>query len=250
MRPKTAIEQLGYSPQEAAIYLAALELGTASATDIAKKAHLPRSSANLIIAALNKKGLMTAYLQRKRKVWSAENPERLLAALKEREAAFTLALPEISTLRQSDDAKLKIRAYRGVDEIRQIMNDMIDAKQHISTLLAYDRWLNLMGTAYWDDFTEIRYRHYLRMRALTPKSKEATELKQKDGEALRITQFLPAAIEVNNATFLYANKTAIISLHKKAPFGILIEDDDIHHSMEVLFESLWHQSGGVTPPAP
>ena len=70
-------------------------------------------------------------------------------------------------------------------------------------------------------------------------------MKQKDGEELRTTQFLPAATEINDCTFVYANKIAIISLNKKAPFGIVIEDEDIHHSMEVLFESLWHQSGGV-----
>jgi hypothetical protein len=38
---------------------------------------------------------------------------------------------------------------------------------------------------------------------------------------------------------------AIISLNKKRPVGILIEDQDIRHTMEVLFESLWHQSGGA-----
>jgi len=245
MRPKTIIEQLGYSPSEAAIYLAALELGGSTATDIAKKARIPRTSANLIIAALNKKGLMTAYIQRKRKIWSAENPEKLLATLKEREAAFTEALPRLQSLRHDNAAQPKIRAYTGVDEIHQIMNDIIDSKQHISALLAWDEWLGVIGMPFMEDFIEKRYRHYLRIRVLTPKSKEAAVLKQKDGEELRATQFLPASIEVNNCTFIYANKTAIISLNKKMPFGIVIEDDDIHHSMEVLFESLWHQSGGV-----
>ena len=77
MKTRTVIEQLGYSPAEASVYLAALELGASSATDIAKKARIPRTSVNLIIAALNKKGLISAYIQRKRKIWSAENPEKL-----------------------------------------------------------------------------------------------------------------------------------------------------------------------------
>ena len=245
MRIKTIIEQLGYSPQEALVYLAALELGGSTATDIAKKARIPRTSANLIITALNKKGLMTAYIQRKRKIWSAENPERLLVALKEREAALTLALPTLQSLRHDSAAKPKIRAYTGIDEIHQIMNDILDSKQHISALLAWDEWLELLGGSYMEDFIEKRYRHYLRIRVLTPKSKEAVILKQKDGEELRVTQFLPAAIAVNNCTFIYANKVAIVSLNKNMPSGILIEDGDAHHTMEVLFESLWRQSGGV-----
>ena len=245
MRTKTVIEQLGYSPAEASVYLAALELGGSTATDIAKKARIPRTSVTLIIAALNKKGLMSAYIQRKRKIWSAENPEKLLAALKEREAAFEAALPALQSLRHDPAAQPTIRAYTGVDEIHRIMDDMLNAKQHISALLSWDDWLGLLGAPYLEDFIGERYRHYLRIRVLTPKSKEAMILKQKDGEELRTTQFLPAAMEIGNCTFIYANKVAIISLNKKAPFGIVIEDEDIHHSMEVLFESLWHQSGGV-----
>jgi hypothetical protein len=66
-----------------------------------------------------------------------------------------------------------------------------------------------------------------------------------DGEELRTTQFLPSSIAINNCNFIYANKVAIISLNKKRPVGILIEDEDIHHTMEILFESVWRESGGV-----
>ena len=75
------------------------------------------------------------------------------------------------------------------------MDDILDTKQHISALLPWDGWLGLLGTPYLEDFIEKRYRHYLRIRVLTPKSKEAAALKQKDGEELRTTQFLPAATE-------------------------------------------------------
>jgi sugar-specific transcriptional regulator TrmB len=245
MHLKSVIEQLGYSPQETAVYLAALELGGSTTTDIAAKARLPRTTVNLIINSLNKKGLMNAYIQRKRKIWAAENPERLMITVKEREAALKLVLPELQSLRHDTGVKPTVRAYGGVEEIRQIMNDILEAKHHISAILSWDEWLNLLGKTYMEDFIENRYRQYLRIRILTPKSKAAMALKQKDGEELRTTQFLPSSIEINNCNFIYANKIAVISLNKKRPVGILIEDQDIHHTMEVLFESLWRQSGGV-----
>lgn len=245
MHIKGVIEQLGYSSHEAAVYLAALELGGSTATDIAAKAHLPRTTVNLIINSLNKKGLMNAYIQRKRKIWAAENPERLLITLKEREAALKLVLPELQSLRHDTGVKPTVRAYSGVEEIRQIMNDILEAKHNISAILSWDEWKALLGEAYMDDFIETRYRQYLRIRILTPKSKSAAALKARDGEELRTTQFLPSSVEINNCNFIYANKVAIISLNKKRPVGILIEDQDIHHTMEVLFESMWRQSGGV-----
>lgn len=243
MHIKAVIEQLGYSPQEAAVYLAALELGGSTATDIAAKARLPRTTVNLLINSLNKKGLMNAYIHRKRKIWAAENPERMMITIKEREAALKLVLPELQSLRHDTGVKPTVRTYGGAEEIKQIMNDILESKHHISAILSWDEWKELLGEAYMDDFIETRYRQYLRIRLLTPKSKTAMALKARDGEELRVTQFLPSSITINNCNFIYANKVAIISLNKKRPVGILIEDEDIHHTMEVMFESLWNQSG-------
>jgi sugar-specific transcriptional regulator TrmB len=244
MNLRTAIEQLGYSPQEVTVYLAALELGGSTVTEIAAKAKLPRTTVNLVIHSLQKRGLMNAYLKRRRKILTAENPERLMTALKENEATLAMVLPELHSLRRDMEAKSTVRTYNGPQEIRQIMNDMLESKHHISAMLSWDDWTELMGKSYMEDFIETRYRHYLRIRLLAPKTKNALTLKQKDSQELRVTQFLPELVTITNANFIYANKVAIISLNKKKPMGILIEDEDIHHTMEILFENLWRQSGG------
>jgi sugar-specific transcriptional regulator TrmB len=245
MHLRAVVEQLGYSPHEVAVYLAALELGGSTVTEIATKAKLPRTTANLVIRSLQKKGLMNAFLAKRRKVWAAENPERLLIALKESEAALKIVLPELQSLRHETGVKPTVRTYGGAAEIRQIMNDIIESKHHISAILAYEDWVELLGKSYLENFIETRYRHYLRLRLLTPRSKTAIALKQKDSGELRLTQFLPESMSITNANFIYADKVAIISLNKKRPVGILIEDADIHHTMEILFENLWRQSGGA-----
>jgi HTH-type transcriptional regulator, sugar sensing transcriptional regulator len=246
MHLRAVIEQLGYSPHETTVYLAALELGGSTVTEIAAEAKLPRTTVNLVIRSLQKRGLMNAYLKQRRKIWAAENPEKLMIALKESEAALKIVLPELQSLRHDTGVKPTVRTYGGAQEIKQIMNDILESKHHISAMLSWDDWSDLLGKSYLEDFIENRYRHYLRIRLLTPKSKTAVALKQKDSQEMRITQFLPESIAITNANFIYANKVAIISLNKKRPVGILIEDEDIHHTMEVLFESLWGQSGGQT----
>jgi sugar-specific transcriptional regulator TrmB len=244
MHLRAVIEQLGYSPHEVSVYLAALELGGSTATEIAAKARLPRTTVNSIVATLQKKGLMNAYLQRKRRVWAAENPEKFLITLKESEAALKVVLPELQSLRHDTGVKPTVRTYGGAGEIKQIMNDIVESKHNVSAILSWDDWTELLGKPYLEDFIETRCRHYLKIRLITPKTKMSLALRQKDGQELRTTQFLPASIAVNNSNFIYANKVAIISLNKKRPVGILIEDEDIHHTMEILFESLWKQSGG------
>ena len=244
MHLRTVIEQLGYSPHETSVYLAALELGPSTATDIANKAALPRTTVNLVIKSLHEKGLLNAFLRRRSKLWSAENPERLVISLHESEAALKTILPELQSLRHDTGVKPTIRAYAGPQEIKQIMNDIIETKHHVSAIVSWDDWVTTLGKSFVDNFIENRYRHYLKIHLLTPKTKLSMALKQKDSQEMRTTQFLPESIAINNSNFIYGNKVAIISLNKKRPVGILIEDEDIHHTMEILFESLWRQSGG------
>ncbi|HVN26328.1 MAG TPA: helix-turn-helix domain-containing protein [Candidatus Paceibacterota bacterium] len=244
MHLRSVIEQLGYSPHEVTVYLAALELGGSTTTEIATKARLPRTTTNLVIESLHRKGLMNAFIKRRRRIWAAENPERLLIALREREAALKLVLPELQSLRRDTGAKPTVRAYGGADEIKQIMNDIIETKHHVLAIISWDEWINVLGKQFVEDFIETRARHYLRIRLLVPKTKAAIALKERDAKELRVTQFLHDSTTITNTNFIYGNKVAIISLNTKRPVGILIEDQDIHHTMEVLFESLWRQSGG------
>jgi hypothetical protein len=165
--------------------------------------------------------------------------------LKEREAALKIILPELQSLRHDTGARPTVRTYSGAEEIKQIMNDIIETKHHVLAILSWDDWTALLGQSFMDDFIESRVQHSLRIELLTPKTRTSVMLKEKDGKEFRTTQFLPDSITINNSNFIYGNKVAIISIKTKQPVGILIEDKDIHNTMEVLFESLWQQSDGV-----
>lgn len=49
---KEQLEKLGFSPKEADVYLALLELGTAVVSDVAKKANINRSTTYILLDAL------------------------------------------------------------------------------------------------------------------------------------------------------------------------------------------------------
>lgn len=99
MQYQKVIEQLGYSPKEAKVYLASLRLGEAHISDIAQKVQMPRTSVQTIVDKLHADGLMNFYVMRRYKYWVAENPERLLTNMRKREEAIEAALPELITLR-------------------------------------------------------------------------------------------------------------------------------------------------------
>ncbi|MEK7461573.1 MAG: helix-turn-helix domain-containing protein [Patescibacteria group bacterium] len=99
MHIQRAIEQLGFKPNEAKVYLAALNLGECTVSDIAIKVKLPRTSIQSIVDKLHKNGLMNFYIKRRYHYWMAENPEKFLIKLKESEASIRAVLPELSAMR-------------------------------------------------------------------------------------------------------------------------------------------------------
>lgn len=109
MQNQKVIEQLGYSPNEAKIYLASLSLGEAHISDISAKVKMPRSTVQVIVERLHEAGLMNFYIMRHHKYWVAEKPERLLEIMKKREATMEAALPELSSLRQASRSNNKKR---------------------------------------------------------------------------------------------------------------------------------------------
>ena len=236
------IEQFGYTPNEAKVYLAALSLGECNISDISAKIKMPRTSAQIIINKLHKDGLMNFYIKRRYRYWTAENPEKLLIRLREKEAALRAVMPELAALRRNTGEKPRIKVFTGADEIKLILEDIVAAKHHILGIVAWDKWIELFGRDYLDDFIESRRKHFLKIRLLAPKTPLSIRLREKDAKELRETRFWPEDIHIENSNFIYANKIAIISLSKKQPTGVIIEDADVQSMMSVFFELLWNQS--------
>lgn len=241
MHIQKTIEQLGYGSNEAQVYLAALNLGEATISEIAGKAKIPRTSAQFIIQHLQKRGLINFYIKRKRKYWIAENPEKLLTALKEQETMLKEALPELQALRHDTGVKPVVKFYSGADGIKDILDNIIETKRHILSLTSMEDMMILLSENF-RDFIERRYARHLKVRFLTNRSPETIALKKRDAQELRHTKFLSDDFKLKNANFVYGDKIAIISFNKKLPVGTVIEDEDIANTQTMLFEAAWDQS--------
>ncbi len=244
MQLHSLIERLGYSPHEAAVYLSALALAGSTETELAANAGLPRTTVASVVLSLRKKGLMTAYLKGRRRMWSAEDPARLLSSLTEREAALRTALPALHALRRGKEAPRSFRVYEGIEGIRHILADIVASKHHVRAILPWDDWVALLGMRLVGRFASVRKRHFLRIHILVPRTKLSLGLAASDGVNLGVTRFLPEGITIGSAHFLYGSKVATVSLGTR-PEGVVMEDPGIRKTEEVLFESLWLRSGGT-----
>lgn len=244
MHVQTVLEELGYKPHEVQLYLAALTMGEGTTTELSKQAGLPRTTVEGIAEHLQRIGLLNSYKKSREHCWVAANPQKLLIRLEERAAALKSIMPELQGIRYQREIKPTVRVFQNEEEIKHIMDDIIDTRHHIAAIVAWDEWKEFSSKEYLESFIERRCKSFLKIKFLIAKTSAGIALKSRDEKELRHTKFLPSQIEIKNSNYIYGNKVAIISLNKTQPNGIIIEDPDITHTMTVLFDCLWEKSFG------
>ena len=76
------LRKLGLTEKEVRVYLASLELGPSSVKKIAEIAKIPRPTTYQIIKTLENKGLFIEAKQKKKRLFVAQSPERILGILR------------------------------------------------------------------------------------------------------------------------------------------------------------------------
>src|SRR3989344_453122 len=114
------LQDLGLAEKEAKVYLAALEIGRATADQLAKQAKIVRPTAYVQIKSLMEKGLMSTYEEGKKTYFAPESPEALRRVLdKQKESIRTQEdelkrlLPELSRLFEGAGERPVVRFFEG-----------------------------------------------------------------------------------------------------------------------------------------
>jgi HTH-type transcriptional regulator, sugar sensing transcriptional regulator len=238
MHLNQTIESLLGNSEEASVYLANLNLGDATVTDIAKKAGVPRTSCYHILARLTKKGLINFYRKKRRIYYVAENPHKFFIRLREQEAALKEALPQLQALRATRGAKPSVSFYEEKNGITIILNTILEQQYPPLALLSIDDLADVMEDEIFKFIEKSKNKH-LRMLILTNNTEAAQKLKRSDAKELRITRFLPEHINLKTATFIYGGNVAMIAPNQQKPMGIIIEDVNIAETQRLLFQTLW-----------
>jgi HTH-type transcriptional regulator, sugar sensing transcriptional regulator len=127
-----SLQSAGLSEKEAKVYLAALELGTAGAVQIARKSGISRGTTYLIAENLMLRGLMSSIERDGHTLFSSEPPGQLLArvenesrTVEERKRSLAAALPELEALvKAGGTPRPSVRYYeglQGLEAMREIL---------------------------------------------------------------------------------------------------------------------------------
>lgn len=142
------LRNLGLTEKEAAVYVAALQLGPVSAHEIADRALVNRATTYLMIESLERRGLVSSIQKDKKRIYLAETPERLMALLQlqkkeleEQESEMVKLLPKLNALYNQFGEKPEVRYFEGLQGLEILRRRFEQLSGETVQIIGYDAFV-------------------------------------------------------------------------------------------------------------
>jgi sugar-specific transcriptional regulator TrmB len=237
------LEEFGLTEKEAAVYGAALELGAATADQLANQSGIKRSTTYLQIEQLQEKGLMSTFEQGKKTLFTPESPENLERLLEKQKRDIELKqdilkkeLPQLSQLFDSAGERPVMRFFQGKDGIITLKEESLKVKEKLLLVISSNDDIQALFSK---EERDKRAKANISTRLLyTRREGKFTEMAHKGSHFAFLS---PEKLNLGTDIVIFDNSVGIMTL-KGNLHGVLIESKEITKSMRSIFELLWSQA--------
>lgn len=240
------LEFIGFSEKEVLVYLALLEIGKGTVTQISRKAGINRPTGYHILASLEAKELVKVSGKEPKQEYVAESPDQIeKILLKKIESDQTYIkearkiIPELKSMHNVID-RPKVLFYEGREGMEKVYEDTLTSTEPIR---AYANVENMhMGLpGYFPEYYKRRAGKGIAIRAIIPDSKTGRERRDLDSKEMRETALVPIGVfnftpEIN----IYDDKVMIASWREK--LGVIIKSSEIADAMKKIYELAWAEA--------
>lgn len=237
MQIRKVLEQYGLKERHAKIYLACLELGSASIQMISNTSGFARSTCEAVLKSLQQKGFVTSFKKKKTRYYSPEEPKRIVSLAKEKVELLENALPQFGAMYFKGNILPSVRLYEGESGIRIVLKEIIDEAKELVSLGSIDDIYSALGD-YFPKFTSERIKKSISLKVIlkdTPKARERQKLGPKE---LREVRIIPDSYKLSSVTFVWNNKVAMCSL-KEGTIALVIESNELASIQRAMFQLIW-----------
>ena len=183
---ESKLTKFGLSEKESVVYLALLELGTSTVSEVAKKTSINRSTSYVLLESLSRKGLVSISERHAARFFTAVPPERFIYISEERvrEGQELLALanailPQMRSLHKGVGVKPKIQFFEGEQGIKSIYDDTLTSSETIRAYASIDD-MHAVLPGYFPEYYHRRAAKGIHIRAIFPDTPEARERMRHD----------------------------------------------------------------------
>lgn len=239
----------GLSEKEAKIYLSLLELEMATVFETAKHSGINRSSAYVVLEALQKKSLVGISDDKKVRHYIAASPETLLHAARasakkeeDMKAGIESIIPELKALHKGTKHRPIVKVFEGENGAKEVYSTLFST--NAKEIRTYANPVNIFKRI--PDFIqahdEERGRRKIKMFVINPATKEVLELYKHvtPKQPVEVALIPEDKFKFSSDMGIFADKVTFIS--PKDNFGTLIESKEIADMLRNSFDLAWEEA--------
>jgi sugar-specific transcriptional regulator TrmB len=232
-----ALTNLGINEKQAKVYLASLELGSATVRELSEKSGVKRTSIYNFLEDLKQKGLITEIKEKDKILLIAEDPHIVVERAKKQMNEVESVLPDLMSVFSQPGNKPKVKYYEGLDGIKKAYDDIITTGE---TIYGYSDWEQMFATMpdEWPwQVPERRVERKIKAYYIGKDGPWGKKVKAKDKEQMRQTK-LVKDIKLDTEINIYGKKVAMIS-YRRPYAAVIVEDRAIAESMRSIWQIVW-----------
>lgn len=236
-----AMKEAGLNDNEVRVYEACLRLGKSTASRIAERSRVPRTTAYDVIHSLMEKGLVCCVKQDNVSFFEANTPEALISSLDEKRELLSSVLPEFKKIKPVASGSVA-ESLSGAAGIKTAMEDVL-AEKKPALAFCSDRNLRNLFKIYVPQFIKKRIEAGIFIKVIAEDTSHARKaLKEKDKGELRETRFIPNFDLIPCTVYIYGDNVALLNTNPDEPSAMLVRDKNIAATLKLLFELLWEKA--------
>lgn len=252
-----SLYQIGFTKNEARVYLELLKMGPQAVSIIARKSDLNRTTTYSVLKALEKKGLVCNYNNDAIGNFVANDPNSLVGYIDRkchtyhyyRERMLGIIPRFREMIGNYDFHKPIVTYFEGIEGVKRVMHDALNTKGEFRAYLCIEKWIR----AGLKEFL-VEYKNTRIMRKKVPLIAIAADLPEvraffdkhyNPGDGMTKVLYLKPEVlpgmfedEIN----IYDDKVSILHLDQGSEYGVIIESKDIAGMHRAIFDLAW--SGG------
>ncbi len=234
------LEDLGLTNSEIKIYIALIELNTATAGELIEKTQITTSTLHLSLNSLIEKGLINYIYDGKRRIYQATNPDNLIDYIEGKKQKLINILPEIKKKQNQKGKKIEVATlYKGIKGIKEAYNILINEKGEefnsfgdsleVAEKMTYEWWANMHAR---------RVEKELKCRQIFDERHKKDQINITLKRKLTKIRYLPKEFAQLQVTVMVGELVGI-SVFGENPYALLIRDKELADGYRIYFEQLW-----------
>jgi sugar-specific transcriptional regulator TrmB len=243
MNIENVLAQYGLKERQAKIYLACLEMGSATVLKISQKAGTPRSTTEVVLESLLRQGFVSSFHKKRAKYFSAEDPRKIVGLAKQKLDLLEQTLPQFMARYGKSKVRPTVRFYQGKSGMKLILEEILNEAQEVASITSAQDLYTVLDE--YSEFVRRRVEKRIPVRAITIDSPFARERQRLGPQELREVRLVPESFDYHGMVYVWKNKIAMFSLEHDL-VALVIESPTLAKMQLAMIDLIWQS----LPPAP